>query len=543
MSSASAARACSTARSAGLRALNARGYGRDPRLMLNLVYNPQGPSLPPAQSALEADYKRVLGEQYGIVFDKLFVLANMPIQRFGSALVTKGEFDGYLQLLQDAHLDANLAGVMCRNLISVDWQGFVYDCDFNQMLGLDSGARRTQARAACRAARRRSCRQCGARRRALLWLHRRARLELRRRAERGGGMNMLARPLPELPAQAEEAGRNCPRDYAYAPAALARAPDFSTEALYVVGRAVRQSRRARGGREAGGAGTRGQSCSTAISIGSTPSLRGSPPSSAACVRIAPCAATSRPSSRGRTMSAPAAAAPIRKASTTAWCGAPMRSWRNCAPRCRTPRARACVGLPMHLVAQVGALRVGIVHGDAASLAGWRFAPEALDDAANRRWLAAARAESMIDVFACTHTCLAALRDFSLQSGRLTVINNGAAGMANFSGSVFGVVTRIATSPSPQKPLYGIVRDGVHIDALALDFDQAAFLERFSGALAAGLAGACVLFPAHRRRDRTTGSNRRRRDDAIHRHAGAGRGRRYRDGACARSRHCARAAPK
>jgi len=78
----------------------------------------------------------VLGEQYGIVFNNLFVLANMPIQRFGSMLVSKGEFDGYLELLQDAHLDANLDTVMCRNLISVDWRGFVYDCDFNQMLDL-----------------------------------------------------------------------------------------------------------------------------------------------------------------------------------------------------------------------------------------------------------------------------------------------------------------------------------------------------------------------------------------------------------------------
>jgi radical SAM/Cys-rich protein len=120
----------------GLKKLNALGYGHDPALILNLVYNPQGPSLPPAQAALEADYKRVLGGQHGIVFNKLFVLANMPIQRFGSTLVTKGEFDGYLRLLQDAHLDANLDGVMCRNLISVDWQGYVYDCDFNQMLGL-----------------------------------------------------------------------------------------------------------------------------------------------------------------------------------------------------------------------------------------------------------------------------------------------------------------------------------------------------------------------------------------------------------------------
>jgi radical SAM/Cys-rich protein len=120
----------------GLRKLNALGYGRDPALVLNLVYNPQGPSLPPAQGALEADYKRVLGQDYGIVFDRLYVLANMPIQRFGSMLVTRGEFDGYLRLLQDAHLDANLDGVMCRSLISVDWQGYVYDCDFNQMLDL-----------------------------------------------------------------------------------------------------------------------------------------------------------------------------------------------------------------------------------------------------------------------------------------------------------------------------------------------------------------------------------------------------------------------
>ena len=120
----------------GLKRLNALGYGRDPALALNLVYNPQGPSLPPAQHALEADYRRILGGEHGIVFNNLFVLANMPIQRFGSMLVSKGEFEGYLQLLQDAHLDANLDGVMCRNLISVDWRGLVYDCDFNQMLDL-----------------------------------------------------------------------------------------------------------------------------------------------------------------------------------------------------------------------------------------------------------------------------------------------------------------------------------------------------------------------------------------------------------------------
>jgi radical SAM/Cys-rich protein len=121
----------------GLRRLNALGYGREgSELVLNLVYNPQGPALPPPQAALEADYKRVLGEQYGIVFNRLYTLANMPIQRFGSTLISKGEFESYLDLLRQAHLDTNLDGVMCRNLISVDWRGVIYDCDFNQMLDL-----------------------------------------------------------------------------------------------------------------------------------------------------------------------------------------------------------------------------------------------------------------------------------------------------------------------------------------------------------------------------------------------------------------------
>jgi radical SAM/Cys-rich protein len=121
----------------GLQALNALGYGRDGSgLTLNLVYNPQGPSLPPPQVALEADYKRMLGERYGVVFNALYTLANMPIQRFGSTLISKGRFDEYMALLQGAHRDDNLDGVMCRNLVSVDWRGYVYDCDFNQMLDL-----------------------------------------------------------------------------------------------------------------------------------------------------------------------------------------------------------------------------------------------------------------------------------------------------------------------------------------------------------------------------------------------------------------------
>lgn len=120
-----------------LQQLNALGYGRDGSgLTLNLVYNPQGPSLPPSQVGLEADYKRHLAEGYGIVFNRLYTLANMPIQRFGSTLISKGQFNDYMRLLRNSHRDENLDNVMCRNLISVDWQGYVYDCDFNQMLGL-----------------------------------------------------------------------------------------------------------------------------------------------------------------------------------------------------------------------------------------------------------------------------------------------------------------------------------------------------------------------------------------------------------------------
>jgi len=122
---------------AALRQFNALGYAQNGSgLTLNLVYNPQGPSLPPPQAALEADYRRELGEHFGIRFNHLFALTNMPIQRFGSTLVSKGTFHEYMALLKGAYLADNLGTVMCRSLISVDWLGFLYDCDFNQMLGL-----------------------------------------------------------------------------------------------------------------------------------------------------------------------------------------------------------------------------------------------------------------------------------------------------------------------------------------------------------------------------------------------------------------------
>ncbi len=120
-----------------LQRLNALGYGEpDGALSLDLVYNPQGPVLPPSQQALKRDYDHFLGEQFGIRFNQLFTITNMPIQRFGSTLISKGQFHSYMDLLRAAHRDDNLGNVMCRSMISVDYLGYLYDCDFNQMLGL-----------------------------------------------------------------------------------------------------------------------------------------------------------------------------------------------------------------------------------------------------------------------------------------------------------------------------------------------------------------------------------------------------------------------
>lgn len=117
-----------------LRRLNALGYGDE--LELNLVYNPVGSVLPPPQAELETEYKAELGDKYGIRFNQLLTITNMPINRFGSVLLSHGQFDDYMDLLKDNYSEANLGTVMCRSLVSVDWRGNIYDCDFNQMLDI-----------------------------------------------------------------------------------------------------------------------------------------------------------------------------------------------------------------------------------------------------------------------------------------------------------------------------------------------------------------------------------------------------------------------
>jgi radical SAM/Cys-rich protein len=122
----------------GLTMLNQAGYGQaNSGLILNLVYNPTGPYLPPGQRQLETDYKKFLSDQFNIQFNHLFTITNMPIARFGSSLISQGKFEEYMNLLKDSMNLTNLNAVMCRNQLSVDWQGYVYDCDFNQMLNLN----------------------------------------------------------------------------------------------------------------------------------------------------------------------------------------------------------------------------------------------------------------------------------------------------------------------------------------------------------------------------------------------------------------------
>ena len=155
-------------------------------------------------------------------------------------------------------------------------------------------------------------------------------------------------------------------------------------------------------------------------------------------------------------------------------------------RSSADRGAELAALPMHLVAHVGDARVGIVHGDAASLAGWGFAHDRLDDPAHARWIVSAFRMGRVDVFASTHTCLPAFRHFDLPRGAGVVANNGAAGMPNFAATEFGLVTRIATTASRQR-LFGLNANGVHVEALPLNFDRARWIERFRGAWPEGSA--------------------------------------------------------
>ena len=289
-------------------------------------------------------------------------------------------------------------------------------------------------------------------------------------------MNVV--PFP-APAAEDTAGRICPRDYTYSPAVLARAADFSADTLYLVG-GLYGNLAALTAVEKLAAAERAPP--EVVFNGDFHWFDAEPGWFAGVARgVAP----------HRVLRGNIETEIARPEEIGAGCGCAypdnvdddvVRRSNEILTRLRTEIAPAertpLRDLPMHLVAQVGALRVGIVHGDACSLAGWRFAQDALDATRDRPLLEAIGRAARVDVIGSTHTCLAALRDFQLGAGRLTVINNGSAGMPNFSDTCCGLITRIATTPAPHAPLYGIKRDGVHIDAIAVEYDHDAFLARF-----------------------------------------------------------------
>jgi hypothetical protein len=276
------------------------------------------------------------------------------------------------------------------------------------------------------------------------------------------------------------AGRACPLDYVYDPAVFARPAEFAAETLYVVG------------------GLYGNLAATEAIERLAQHERGP-------VTIVFngdfhwfdadddwFAATERAVAPHRALRGNVETEIAREGDIGAGCGCAypdgvgddvvrrsneiLRELRAVAMRAPAARQRLA-NLPMHLVGQVGPLRVGIVHGDAGSLAGWSFTRETCDAPTGAAWLADLHQCSRIDVFASTHTCVPLLRDRASATGRITVINNGAAGMANFAHSRHGLISRIATSPSPHPPLYGVARDGVHVDAVAVDYTAASF-DRF-----------------------------------------------------------------
>jgi hypothetical protein len=295
-----------------------------------------------------------------------------------------------------------------------------------------------------------------------------------------------------------DAGRMCPVDYRYSPSVFAREPDLGADVLYVVGglygnlAALEEVERL-------AAAEQGQV--TIVFNGDFHWFDAEPDWFAAIDR----GVTRHHALRGNVETEIARGDDIGAGCGCAYPesvddGVVQRSnvilseLKQSAQSSRGALARFAA-LPMHLVAIVGRLRVGIVHGDAASLAGWGFAHDRLDSPDQLGWLAEVRRQSDIGLFASTHTCLAALRHFSLPSGTMTVINNGAAGMANFAGTQFGLLSRIATRRSPHPALYGTIRDGVHIDAVAIRYERTAFLDPF---LARWPQGSPAHLSYHRR---------------------------------------------
>jgi hypothetical protein len=307
--------------------------------------------------------------------------------------------------------------------------------------------------------------------------------------------NLAAAPLAQhCSAPAEPAGRLCPADYRYSPSVFDRPAELAADVLYVVG-GLYGNLAALDCVERLAARER----ATVVLNGDFHWFDAEPAWFAEIEQRIACHRATRGNvetevARAHDVGAgcgcayPASVAEdvVRRSNEIlAELRATARGLPGAAPR--------LAALPMHLVADVGGSRVGIVHGDARALAGWSFSLEALVEPSALAALDAVRRAAKIDVFASTHTCLAALRDVRLPAGRVTIINNGAAGMPNFCGSRLGLVSRIATTPSPHPPLYGLVRERLYVDAIPLDYDNEAFLGRFLARWPEGSAAHASYF--------------------------------------------------
>lgn len=288
---------------------------------------------------------------------------------------------------------------------------------------------------------------------------------------RGPGGGLMVPPV---------AGRYCPAHYGYAPAGFARAPDFAADTLIVVGGlygnlAALDAAEALLAAEAGEARLvfNGDFHWFDIALADYAAIEARVLRHVALRGNVETELAGGDSNAGCGCAYPDSVSDAEVARSNAI----LRRLRHTARSARVSQER--LGrLPMNRVAEVGGLRIGLVHGDAESLAGWRFSREALDRPEAAEWLNAVRQSSEIDVFASSHTCLPALRQFALAAGTLTVINNGAAGLPNFSATPYGVATRISTRPSGAPTLYGMRHGALHIDAVALHHDRRAWQAQF-----------------------------------------------------------------
>lgn len=285
-------------------------------------------------------------------------------------------------------------------------------------------------------------------------------------------------------------GRNCPLHYRYAPSVFARAPDVRAETLYVVGGLYGN----RPALDAVLALAAGENEPVTLVFNGDFNWFNVDSESFSLINTL---VLQHKVVRGNVETE------IAGDDDTAGCGCGYPAWVSDAEVARSneiiSRLRAAARafpalrerlalLPMHLVAEVGGVRTAIVHGDVHSLAGWDFAQEALSDPAHRARIAGEFAAANTRIFASSHTCLPVAHEFETPHGACALINNGAAGMPNFSGAHFGVITRLAARPARHvEALYALRVDALHVEALPLHYDHPRWLEEFLDNWPAGSA--------------------------------------------------------